>query len=34
VDSRSSTIGCIADEQIVGRIVFRLWPFGGFGAIH
>ena len=34
VDSRSTTIGCIADEQIVGKIVFRIWPFPGFGAIR
>lgn len=26
VDSRRSDIGCIAKEQIVGRIVFRVWP--------
>ena len=34
VDSRSSTIGCVADEQIVGRIVFCLWPLASFGAVH
>jgi signal peptidase I len=33
VDSRSSQIGCIADEQVVGRITFRVWPFGKFGNI-
>ena len=31
VDSRSSTIGCVAQEQIVGKIVFRLWPLKTFG---
>lgn len=34
VDSRSSTIGCIADEQIVGKIVFRVWPLNRFGSIR
>ena len=34
VDSRSTTVGCIAEEQIVGRIIYRVWPLGGFGAIH
>ncbi len=34
VDSRSSTIGCIAEEQIVGKIVFRVWPFAGFGKVE
>ena len=26
VDSRSSSIGCIKSEQIVGRVLFRVWP--------
>lgn len=33
VDSRHSEIGCIAEEQIVGKIVFRVWPLAGFGAL-
>jgi signal peptidase I len=33
VDSRSSQIGCIADEQVVGRITFRVWPFKRLGNI-
>lgn len=31
LDSRSSTIGCVAEEQIVGRIVYRVWPLTDFG---
>lgn len=34
VDSRASEIGCIAEEQIVGKIVFRVWPFARFGALE
>ena len=34
VDSRSAEIGCIAEEQIVGKLVFRVWPLGSFGPIH
>lgn len=34
VDSRNTTIGCIAEEQIVGRLVFRLWPIDGFGLLR
>ena len=34
IDSRSSTIGCIAEEQIVGKIVFQIWPLSGFGFIQ
>lgn len=33
IDSRSTTIGCIAQEQIVGKIVFRVWPLQEFGPI-
>ena len=33
VDSRSSSIGCVSEEQIVGKIVFRVWPFNGFGFV-
>lgn len=32
-DSRNSAVGCIAEEQIVGRLVFRVWPFENFGKI-
>ena len=31
VDSRHSSVGCISEEQIVGRIIFRVWPFSSFG---
>lgn len=34
VDSRSKTVGCIADEQIVGKLVFCVWPFDRFGLIN
>ena len=32
-DSRNTAVGCVADEQVVGRIVFRIWPFNVFGNI-
>lgn len=31
VDSRSSVVGCVAEEQIVGKIVMRVWPLNEFG---
>lgn len=34
VDSRNSTVGCVSEEQIVGRIVFRVWPLSGFGTLQ
>lgn len=33
VDSRSSVIGCVSEEQIVGKIVFRVWPIEKFGSL-
>ncbi len=33
VDSRSTSVGCVADEQIVGKIVFRIWPLSSFGTV-
>ena len=33
VDSRSSLIGCIDSEEIVGKIVFRVWPLKRFGNV-
>ncbi|MBQ3101348.1 MAG: signal peptidase I [Clostridia bacterium] len=30
IDSRSSTIGCIAEDQIVGKILFKIWPLSEF----
>ena len=27
IDSRSSAIGSVGDDQIVGRVLFRVWPF-------
>jgi signal peptidase I len=31
VDSRSSQIGCVSQEQIVGRLLFRVWPISQMG---
>ena len=31
IDSRSNAIGCIADEYIIGKVIFRAWPFGRLG---
>ena len=32
-DSRNSVIGCVAEEQVVGKIVFRVWPLNMIGKI-
>ena len=27
IDSRNTLIGCVAKDQIVGKVFFRIWPF-------
>lgn len=34
VDSRHSSIGCIPTDQMVGRIIYRVWPLGAFGPVE
>ena len=34
IDSRSTTVGCIAKDQIVGKVVFRIWPLSDFGPVR
>lgn len=33
IDSRNTAVGCVAEEQIVGKIVFCVWPLNGFGSV-
>lgn len=32
-DSRHTEVGCVSEEQIVGKIVFRVWPLREFGPL-
>ena len=34
VDSRHSSVGCISQDDIVGKIVFRVWPLESVGAVN
>lgn len=34
VDSRSTSVGCVAQEQTVGKILFRIWPLNRFGTVE
>ena len=34
VDSRNTSVGCVTSEQVVGKIVFRVWPLSRIGPIH
>ncbi len=32
-DSRSANVGCIAEDKIEGKVLFRFWPFNKIGTI-
>ena len=34
VDSRNSVIGAIPQEDIIGKVFFRVWPLSGFGLVY
>ena len=33
IDSRNTSVGCVAEEQIAGKIIFRVWPLENFGVL-
>lgn len=33
IDSRSSQVGCIPTEQVVGRLQYRVWPLDRIGPV-
>ena len=34
IDSRNTAVGCISEEQIVGKLVLKVWPFEAAGVIE
>ena len=34
VDSRDQSVGCVSEEQIVGRLTLRLWPLDRIGVLE
>lgn len=34
IDSRSNSVGCVSEEQIVGRVFFRIWPLNQIGYVY
>lgn len=34
VDSRSKLVGCVSEEQVVGRVMLRIWPLNQFGLMN
>lgn len=33
VDSRNTAVGCITEEQLIGKILFRIWPLQNAGFV-
>ena len=33
IDSRNAAVGCISNDQIVGALIFRVWPLEVFGIV-
>jgi signal peptidase I len=33
IDSRSSVVGCVTKEQLIGKVIFRVFPFNVFGRL-
>ena len=34
IDSRSSAVGTVTSDQVVGKVVFRIWPLSGLGGVR
>lgn len=34
IDSRNTAVGCVSEEQIVGKIIFRVWPLERIGSVN
>lgn len=34
LDSRNSAIGCVSDEDVIGRLLWRIWPLNAFGSMQ
>ena len=34
IDSRNTAVGCVAEEQVVGKLVFRVWPLEAFERLN
>ena len=34
IDSRNKAVGCISDDMVVGKLIFRVWPLRQIGLIR
>lgn len=34
IDSRNTVVGCVSNDMVLGRILFRAWPLAEFGSLN
>lgn len=34
VDSRNTAVGCVSNDKVIGKILFRVWPLREVGIVH
>ena len=34
IDSRNKSVGCVSNDMVVGKILFRVWPLSGLGVVN
>lgn len=34
IDSRNTSVGTVSDEQIVGKLIFKIWPISDIGLVE
>ncbi len=34
IDSRSTVVGCVSKEQLIGKLILRVYPFKAFGRLN
>ncbi len=33
IDSRNTAVGCVSNDMVIGKILFRAWPLSGLGIV-
>ena len=33
IDSRNKAVGCVSNDMVIGKILFRVWPLAGLGIV-
>ena len=33
IDSRNKSVGCVSNDMVIGKILFRVWPLAGLGIV-